>query len=66
ITLSVTQYVYDDKVAIISSKRENYGLVIESEDFARLQTALFETLWSLSAPAEEPPPRPAARRRKGT
>lgn len=48
--LGVTQYVYDDKVAIISSKRENYGLVIESEDFARLQSVLFETLWSVSTP----------------
>lgn len=54
ITLSVTQYVYDDKVAIISSKRENYGLLIESEDFARLQTTLFETLWALSMPAGSP------------
>ena len=53
--LGVTQYVYDDKVAIISSKRENYGLVIESEDFARLQHVLFETLWSVSTPAILPP-----------
>ncbi len=52
--LGVTQYVYDDKVAIISSKRENYGLVIESEDFARLQTVLFETLWSMSASTQAP------------
>ncbi|MCP6060557.1 hypothetical protein NL388_35405, partial [Klebsiella pneumoniae] len=40
-TLGVTQYVYDDKVSIISSKRENYGLIIESEDFARLQSLMF-------------------------
>lgn len=53
--LGVTQYVYDDKVAIISSKRENYGLVIESEDFAKLQHVLFETLWSVSTPAILPP-----------
>lgn len=56
VVLGITQYVYDDKVAIISSKRENYGLVIESEDYARLQAALFETLWSQSAPANGPSP----------
>jgi sugar-specific transcriptional regulator TrmB len=48
ISLSVTQYIYDDTVITISSKREDYGLVIESEDYARLQTALFESLWSIS------------------
>lgn len=53
IVLGVTQYIYDDKVAIISSKRENYGLIMESEDFARLQTVLFENLWQLSTPAAE-------------
>ncbi|MBA4791619.1 MAG: transcriptional regulator TrmB [Rhizobiales bacterium] len=56
ISLGVTQYVYDDKVAILSSKRENYGLIIESEDFARLQSALFETLWAISSPAGTPLP----------
>lgn len=59
ITLGVTQYVYDDKVSIISSKRENYGLIIESEDFARLQSVMFETLWAISSPAAAEPPAPS-------
>ncbi|WP_127090998.1 TrmB family transcriptional regulator [Aquabacter cavernae] len=62
ISLGVTQYVYDDKVAILSSKRENYGLIIESEDFARLQSILFETLWAISMPAIAPLPARAAGR----
>lgn len=53
--LNVTQYIYDDKVAIISSKRENYGLLIESDDFANLQRTLFETLWQVSTPSEDMP-----------
>lgn len=67
-SLGVTQYVYDDKVSIISSKRENYGLIIESEDFARLQTLMFETLWAISAPPSRPPavPRRTAGGRKRT
>ncbi|MFG1417253.1 helix-turn-helix domain-containing protein [Xanthobacter sp. V0B-10] len=51
ITLGITQYIYDDKVSIISSKQENYGLIIESEEFARLQSVMFETLWAISTPA---------------
>lgn len=47
--ISVTQYVFDDKVAIISSKKENYGLIIESDDYAGLQVQLFEALWAISS-----------------
>jgi sugar-specific transcriptional regulator TrmB len=46
--LAMTTYVYDDKVAIISSKRENYGLIIESRDFALLFASLFDGLWAIS------------------
>lgn len=50
ITLAMTAYVYDDKVAIISSKREDYGLIIQSQDFANLYAALFDGLWAISSP----------------
>jgi hypothetical protein len=50
ITLAMTAYVYDDKLAIISSRRENYGLIIQSQDFANLCAALFHGLWAISAP----------------
>ncbi|GGF69803.1 hypothetical protein GCM10007301_31870 [Azorhizobium oxalatiphilum] len=63
VLLGVTQYIYDDKVAIISSKRENYGLIMESEDFARLQTVLFETLWQVSTPAAQVEKAPVRRRK---
>ncbi|PLZ00597.1 transcriptional regulator TrmB [Burkholderia sp. WAC0059] len=52
ITLGMTVYLYDDKVAIISSKREDYGLIIQSHDFATLLTGLFDGLWMISS---EPP-----------
>ncbi len=47
----MTQYVYDNKVAIISSRKENYGVIIESREFADLQSMLFEMLWNASTPA---------------
>lgn len=49
--LSMTTFIYDHKVCLISSKKENYGLIIESEEFATLQTVLFEAIWKLGSPA---------------
>lgn len=49
--LAMTTIIYDHRVCLISSRRENYGLIIESEEFASMQRQLFDTLWSLSAEA---------------
>lgn len=46
--LQMTTFIYDNQVAIISSKRENFGLIIESEGYANVQNTLFETLWLAS------------------
>lgn len=40
--------IYKDKVAIIFSKQEDFALLIESQEFAKLQKALFESLWKIS------------------
>jgi len=47
---SMTTWIYDDKVAIISSRHENFGMTIESEEFARMQENLFSVLWNISTP----------------
>jgi sugar-specific transcriptional regulator TrmB len=49
---TMTSYIYDNKVAVISSRRENFAMTIESEEFAMMQRNLFEVLW-----ASCPPPR---------
>lgn len=46
--LMMTTFICDGQVAIISSERENYGLIIESEGYANLQGTLFEALWMAS------------------
>jgi sugar-specific transcriptional regulator TrmB len=46
--LSMTTFIYDHRVCLISSRKENYGLIIESEEFATLQTVMFEGIWKLS------------------
>lgn len=42
------QGIYGNTVALISSKRENYGLIIESEEYAAHQGMLFEAVWMAS------------------
>lgn len=52
IDLGMTMYIHDDTVSYLSSKKENYGLVIESAELAALHRALFEGLWLSSQPAD--------------
>jgi len=44
----LTMYIYDNKVTLLSSKRENFGLIIESKEYMQTQKALFDVLWSVS------------------
>ncbi|MFL9925754.1 helix-turn-helix domain-containing protein [Herbaspirillum lusitanum] len=48
VDLGMTMYIHDDKVTYLSSKRESYGLVIESQELAALNRAMFEGLWAIS------------------
>ncbi|NYT67130.1 TrmB family transcriptional regulator [Pusillimonas noertemannii] len=49
--LSMTTFIYDQRVCLISSKKENYGLIIDSVEFATMQRTLFNAIWELSRPA---------------
>ncbi|MGG4773266.1 TrmB family transcriptional regulator [Paenalcaligenes sp. Me52] len=53
ITLSMTTLIYDNCVASISSKKENYGLIIESEEYANFQRAMYEVMWQSCIPATD-------------
>jgi len=48
---AMTSYIYDNKVALISSRREDFAMTIESEEFATMQRNLFEVFWA-SCPAQ--------------
>lgn len=50
---SMTTYVYDDKVSLISSQKENFGMIIESREFHQNMNHLFDGLWQVSAPDTE-------------
>jgi HTH-type transcriptional regulator, sugar sensing transcriptional regulator len=51
VALAMTSYIYDDTVSFISSKRELYGILIQSHEFYALQETLFESLWAISRDA---------------
>jgi sugar-specific transcriptional regulator TrmB len=57
---AMTSYIYDDKVALISSRRENFAMTIESEELATMQRNLFEALWASCSPRAD-----ARRARRG-
>lgn len=47
----MTTYLYDNKVGLISTSKENFGMIIESQDFGKTMKLMFEALWQISQPA---------------
>ncbi len=41
----MTMFLYDDKLAIISSKEEDFALIVESRELAQMQKKLFDMIW---------------------
>jgi len=52
-TLAMTCFIYGNKVCLISSARESYGLIIDSVEFAAFQASMFDAMWSLSTPTPD-------------
>ncbi|MBI4281563.1 helix-turn-helix domain-containing protein [Candidatus Uhrbacteria bacterium] len=44
----MTIYIYDNKVGIIGTEKENFGMIIESEEFFQTLKNLFEVLWQVT------------------
>jgi len=44
----MTIYIYDKKVGIIATQKENFGMIIESEDFYTTFKNLFEVMWQVT------------------
>lgn len=42
-----SQFIFQDKIALISSEKELIGIVIKSHDLAKMERKKFELLWSL-------------------
>ncbi len=48
-------WMYEDKVAFVSSKKESFGFVIHSRDFAELMKTQFEVIWKESKTVKPEP-----------
>jgi sugar-specific transcriptional regulator TrmB len=46
--LAMTMLIYDTRVAVVSSHKESYGLVIESNEFSSLLRTMFMSMWDIS------------------
>jgi sugar-specific transcriptional regulator TrmB len=53
IVFTMTTWIYDDKVSLISSSRENFGMIIESVEFSQTMLNLFSVLWTVSTPGPQ-------------
>lgn len=42
----ISMYIYDDKITLISSKDENFSLIIQSKELSNMQRHLFELIWN--------------------
>lgn len=45
--------IYDHKVAMVSSKNENFGFIIESKEFSATLQAYFDFMWGLGSKEPE-------------
>lgn len=50
IDTTMTYVIYGNKVAYISSKRENYGFIIDSAELAHMTKSQFQYMWKLARP----------------
>jgi len=48
ISFTSTLFIFDNKVVFISSKKENFGLLIENEEYRNMMVSLFNVLWKAS------------------
>lgn len=48
ITFDTVCLIYDNKVALISSKKECFGFIVESKDFSNMMKTLFDFIWMIS------------------
>ncbi len=48
-----TFIIYKNKTAVISSRKEGFGFIIESEDFTKSMKIFHNLLWQISKPYEE-------------
>ncbi len=54
-TWNMGYWMYGDKVGFLSSRKEGFGFVVQSKDFAELLRVQFEAIWNISIPVKAEP-----------
>jgi len=49
---SMGYWVYGNKIAYISSKKESFGFIVESKELSQLMQTQFNLIWSISKPVK--------------
>lgn len=52
ISFSMGYWIYGNRVAFISSKKESFGFIIESRELVEMLSSQFDIMWTLSKPIE--------------
>ena len=52
VSFSMGYWMYGNKAAFISSRKESWGFIIESAEFTEMLRTQFEVLWKLSKPIQ--------------
>lgn len=47
ISYPTTMYIVDNKICVISSKDEDYSMIVESDELSSFQRQIFDLLWNL-------------------
>lgn len=53
INISNTVAIWDNKTAVINSRKEGMGIIIESEDYTNMMKVFHDLLWNISKPWHE-------------
>lgn len=48
IDFTMGYWIYENKVAFVSSKKSNYGFILENEEFTEMLRSQFKMIWKLS------------------
>lgn len=48
INFEMGYWIYDNKVSFVSSKKESFGFIIESAEFAKMMKSQFDVVWNIS------------------
>ena len=52
ISFDVACLIYDNKVALVSSKKESFGFIIESCEFSQMMKTIYDLIWQISEPVK--------------